>query len=169
MNKGDAIKQGSRNLRDEGDFNYEGLDYLEGEFVDDSEDLIIDATVRIFTALIGKMERRMDIDDIRQMLYSIKSQVNDVFRSPGRPLRPAVPIEDSVHDDYIICLEDGKRLKVLKRYLQNRYHMSPEVYKKRWGLPDGYPMVAPNYSDVRKKLAIKTGLGYSKAKERRVR
>ncbi|QEK38307.1 transcriptional regulator [Candidatus Cytomitobacter indipagum] len=127
----------------------------------------MDATVSIFTAIVNKLEEKIEIEDIRQMLYSIKSQVTDVFRSPDKPLKPAVPIEDSVRDDCIICLEDGKELKVLKRYLQNRYHMSPEVYKKRWGLPEDYPMVAPNYSDVRKRLAIKTGLGYSKTKDKK--
>ena len=72
---------------------------------------------------------------------------------------PAVPIKDSVTDDYIVCLEDGKRLKVLKRYIRTNYGLSPEDYKRRWGLDSDYPLVAPNYSKVRSRFAKEKGLG----------
>ena len=74
-------------------------------------------------------------------------------------LMPAVPIKRSVTDDYIVCLEDGKRLKTLKRHLMTAYGMTPEAYRARWGLKADYPMVAPNYAQKRRELAKKNGLG----------
>jgi predicted transcriptional regulator len=73
--------------------------------------------------------------------------------------KPAVPIKRSVTPDYIICLEDGKKLKMLKRYLRSNYTMTPEEYRARWGLPADYPMVAPNYAAQRSEFAKKIGLG----------
>ncbi|MDR6292309.1 putative transcriptional regulator [Inquilinus ginsengisoli] len=77
---------------------------------------------------------------------------------PSRP-EPAVPIKKSVRPDYIICLEDGKKLKMLKRHLQAAYGMTPDEYRDRWGLPADYPMVAPNYAKQRSTLAKSIGLG----------
>ncbi len=73
--------------------------------------------------------------------------------------KPAVPIKQSVKPDYIVCLEDGKKLKMLKRHLKTAYNMTPDDYRKRWGLPSDYPMVAPNYAKQRRALAKKIGLG----------
>ena len=75
------------------------------------------------------------------------------------PLKPAVPIRKSVGDDYIICLEDGKKLKMLKRHLRTTYNLTPEEYRAKWGLPSDYPMVAPNYAKQRSQFAKKIGLG----------
>ena len=72
---------------------------------------------------------------------------------------PAVPIEESVQPDYVICLEDGRRFKSLKRHLRTHYNLSPEEYREKWGLPADYPMVAPNYSATRSRLAKDNGLG----------
>jgi predicted transcriptional regulator len=72
---------------------------------------------------------------------------------------PAVPIKKSITPDYIICLEDGKKLKMLKRHLRSQYDMTPDQYRERWGLGADYPMVAPNYADQRRELAKKIGLG----------
>lgn len=77
---------------------------------------------------------------------------------PERP-QPAVPIKRSVFPDYIVCLEDGKKLKMLKRHLQSAYGMTPEQYRERWGLPADYPLVAPNYAERRSHLAREIGLG----------
>lgn len=77
---------------------------------------------------------------------------------PERP-QPAVPVKRSIYPDYIVCLEDGKKLKMLKRHLKTAYNMSPEQYRERWGLPPDYPMVAPNYARHRSSLAKKIGLG----------
>ncbi|MEO1143203.1 MAG: MucR family transcriptional regulator, partial [Pseudomonadota bacterium] len=73
--------------------------------------------------------------------------------------KPAVPIKKSMTDDYIICLEDGKQFKSLKRHLRSHYDLSPEEYREKWGLPHDYPMVAPNYAKARSKLARDMGLG----------
>jgi predicted transcriptional regulator len=79
---------------------------------------------------------------------------------PEEPARePAVSIRASVKPDYLVCLEDGKKLKMLKRYLRTNYDMSPEEYRERWNLPADYPMVAPNYAEKRRELAVKIGLG----------
>jgi len=76
----------------------------------------------------------------------------------GRP-EPAVPIEDSIANEYIVCLEDGKKLKMLKRHLKTAYNMTPDEYRERWGLGGDYPMVAPNYARQRSALAKSIGLG----------
>ena len=81
-------------------------------------------------------------------------------------MAPAVPIKDSVARDFIICLEDGKKLKMLKRYLRTNYDMSPEEYRERWNLPSDYPMVAPNYAEKRRELAKKIGLGRAPGQKR---
>ena len=75
------------------------------------------------------------------------------------PLKPAVPIKRSVMPDYIVCLEDGKQLKMLKRHLRTTYDMTPDDYRAKWGLPADYPMVAPNYAQQRSDFAKKIGLG----------
>ena len=77
-------------------------------------------------------------------------------------LKPAVPVRRSITDDYIVCLEDGKKFKSLKRHLRTRYDMSPDEYREKWGLPSDYPMVAPNYARQRSELARKMGLGQSR-------
>ncbi|NLH82367.1 MAG: MucR family transcriptional regulator [Phyllobacteriaceae bacterium] len=75
------------------------------------------------------------------------------------PLKPAVPVKKSVNPDFIVCLEDGKKFKSLKRHLRTQYNMTPEEYREKWGLPADYPMVAPNYAQARSDLAKKMGLG----------
>ncbi|MEZ5939561.1 MAG: MucR family transcriptional regulator [Hyphomonadaceae bacterium] len=82
--------------------------------------------------------------------------------APRADLKPAVPIKKSVTDDHIICLEDGKKFKSLKRHLRTRYDMSPEQYREKWQLPPDYPMVAPNYARQRSDLARQMGLGQAK-------
>ena len=84
---------------------------------------------------------------------------------PDRPV-PAVPVKKSVTPEYIVCLEDGKKLKMLKRHLKTAYNMTPEEYRERWGLPPDYPMVAPNYAKQRSRLAKQIGLGTRSRKGR---
>jgi predicted transcriptional regulator len=79
--------------------------------------------------------------------------------APQEPVKPAVSIKKSVAPDYLVCLEDGKRFKSLKRHLRTQYNMTPEQYRDKWGLPADYPMVAPNYAVERSQLAKKMGLG----------
>ena len=86
---------------------------------------------------------------------------------PASPLKPAVSIKRSVMPDYLVCLEDGKKLKMLKRYLRSRYKLSPEEYRAKWGLAADYPMVAPNYAARRSEFAKQIGLGRSADRARR--
>ena len=95
---------------------------------------------------------------IREVHDTLTSVSGGAGREPERPT-PAVPIKKSVTPDFIICLEDGKKLKMLKRHLKTAYNMSPEDYRERWGLSPDYPMVAPNYAKQRSRLAKQIGLG----------
>jgi predicted transcriptional regulator len=101
---------------------------------------------------------------IHQVFQTLSTIGTGVQEQP-RP-EPAVPVKKSVMPDYIVCLEDGKKLKMLKRHLKTAYNMTPEKYRERWGLPSDYPMVAPNYAKQRSQLARELGLG-TKAKRRR--
>ena len=85
----------------------------------------------------------------------------------GTAQKPAISVKRSITPDYIICLEDGKKLKMLKRYLRSTYGMTPEAYRAKWGLPADYPMVAPNYAAQRSEFAKKIGLGRSPSSGRR--
>lgn len=85
---------------------------------------------------------------------------------PPEPARPAVSVKKSMTPDYLVCLEDGKRFKSLKRHLRSRYNLSPEQYRAKWGLPEDYPMVAPNYAVARSQLARKMGLGQQRRGKR---
>ncbi|MBU6319169.1 MAG: MucR family transcriptional regulator [Alphaproteobacteria bacterium] len=101
--------------------------------------------------------------DLPALIESVHGALASVL-SPAPPaeksdLRPAVPVRRSVTDEHIVCLEDGKKFKSLKRHLRTRYDMSPEAYREKWGLPSDYPMVAPNYARQRSELARKMGLG----------
>lgn len=102
-------------------------------------------------------------EDLPELIRLVHETVTELGAVPDRALppagEPAVPIEDSVTGDFIICLEDGKELKMLKRYLRTHYDLSPEEYRARWGLPDDYPMVAPNYAAMRSQVAKDMGLG----------
>ena len=96
---------------------------------------------------------------IQQIHSTLQQVASGVQHAPDQPLTPAVPIKKSVTRDYIICLEDGKQLKMLKRYLRSRFDMSPEDYRRKWGLPPDYPMVAPAYAERRSAFAKEIGLG----------
>lgn len=95
---------------------------------------------------------------IEQVYRTLANVDNEPAPQEERP-QPAVAIKKSVTPDYIVCLEDGKQLKMLKRHLKTAYNMTPEEYRERWGLPADYPMVAPNYARQRSRLAKEIGLG----------
>jgi predicted transcriptional regulator len=96
---------------------------------------------------------------IRAVHKTVEALHNGQDEKSSERARPAVPVNKSVQDDFIVCLEDGKKLKMLKRYLRSTYNMSPEDYRKKWGLPADYPMVAPAYAARRSEFAKKIGLG----------
>ncbi len=100
-------------------------------------------------------------DSLPSLIQEVYKTLAGVGREPTEPERPqpAVPVKRSVFPDYIVCLEDGKKLKMLKRHLKTAYNMTPEQYRDRWGLTPDYPMVAPSYARHRSSLAKKIGLG----------
>lgn len=100
-----------------------------------------------------------DISDLIRTVHGTLNGVSTGAKVPESQLKPAVSVRKSVHPDYIICLEDGRKLKMLKRYLRTKYNITPEEYRLKWGLPPDYPMVAPNYSTQRSKFAKQIGLG----------
>jgi len=100
-----------------------------------------------------------DLPGLIETVFKTLNGLSEGKAEPEVELKPAVPIKKSIHDDYIICLEDGKKLKMLKRHLKTAYNMTPEEYRAKWGLPHDYPMVAPSYSRTRQDLAKKIGLG----------
>ena len=107
----------------------------------------------------------VEVDDLPALIQSVHSALGQLGEPRGEPeakLQPAVSVRASVKPDYIVCLEDGKKLKMLKRHLMTHYRLTPEQYRARWSLPADYPMVAPNYADQRRSLAKKIGLGTRK-------
>jgi predicted transcriptional regulator len=102
------------------------------------------------------------IHDLPALIEQVYRSLSNVGTEPvvvSEKPQPAVPIKKSVTPEYIVCLEDGKKLKMLKRHLKTAYNMTPEEYRDRWGLPPDYPMVAPNYAKQRSRLAKQIGLG----------
>jgi predicted transcriptional regulator len=122
---------------------------------------LIGLTAQIVAAYVSKnpvatTELSILISDVHQALARASGNGEVIERDE---LKPAVPVKKSVTPDYIICLEDGKKFKSLKRHLRTHYKMSPEEYRAKWQLPHDYPMVAPNYAAARSQLAKKMGLG----------
>ena len=107
-----------------------------------------------------------DVSSLIQNVHAALSALNQPVEAPEVRPKPAVSIRASIKPDYIVCLEDGKKLKMLKRHLMTHYQMTPEDYRAKWNLPADYPMVAPNYAEQRRNLAKKIGLG---TKRRRTR
>jgi predicted transcriptional regulator len=100
-----------------------------------------------------------DVPSLISNVYAALAGLGEAAQEEETPPEPAVSIRASVKPDYIVCLEDGKKLKMLKRHLMTHYNMTPDEYRARWNLPADYPMVAPNYADKRRELAKKIGLG----------
>lgn len=110
------------------------------------------------------------IGDLPMLINDVHLALTRVTGTPvevtSEALKPAIPVKKSITSDYIICLEDGKKFKSLKRHLRTQYNMTPEQYREKWGLPHDYPMVAPNYAEARSKLARDMGLGQQRRKKR---
>jgi len=105
-----------------------------------------------------------DLPILIQNVHNALSTLGDSLVEPEPKPEPAVSVRASVKPDYIVCLEDGKKLKMLKRHLMTHYQMTPDQYRQKWGLPADYPMVAPNYAEQRRSLAKKIGLGTKRRK-----
>jgi predicted transcriptional regulator len=121
----------------------------------------INLAAEIVAAYVTK--NAVPVADLPALIASVHGALNktagNTTEQPQEELRPAVPIKKSITPDYLICLEDGKRFKSLKRHLRTAYNMTPDQYRARWALPSDYSMVAPNYSKARSALATKMGLG----------
>lgn len=130
-----------------------------------------DMAARLAASYIGAHQTPMEeVGTVLGSCVQVVETLNKgVLSVKGRlPVSPAVPIEDSVHNEYIVCLEDGKKLQMLKRHLSTVYKMTLEEYKERWGLPADYPVVAPNYAARRSSIAKSSGLGRSGRRKMRV-
>ena len=132
----------------------------------DMKEMLITLTADIVTAHVAN--NNVDVSDLPSLIQNVHgalSGLEDAAAEQALP-EPAVAIRNSVKKDHIVCLEDGKKLKMLKRHLMTAYGMTPDEYRTRWGLPADYPMVAPNYSETRRKLAKDIGLGRKPGQKR---
>ncbi|MAT35567.1 MAG: transcriptional regulator [Ponticaulis sp.] len=132
---------------------------------DVNSSLEADEIMRMTTDIVASFVANNPVptDSLPDLITSVHKTVTNLAARESVQLnerpKPAVPISRSITDDHIICLEDGKKLKMLKRYLRSHYGMTPEEYRKRWSLPADYPMVAPSYTKKRSDFAKKIGLG----------
>jgi predicted transcriptional regulator len=108
-----------------------------------------------------------DLPTLIQNVYGTLSGLSAPQKAPEPKLEPAVPVRQSIKPDYIVCLDDGKKLKMLKRHLMTSYGMTPDDYRQKWGLPADYPMVAPNYAESRRQLAKSIGLGTTRSRPKK--
>jgi len=122
---------------------------------------LVELTAEIVSAYVSN--NTVVAADLPSVIQNVFEALNKASAASGQPLKeelkPAVPIKKSVTPEFIICLEDGKKFKSLKRHLRTHYDLSPEEYREKWGLPHDYPMVAPNYAAARSELAKRMGLG----------
>ncbi len=121
---------------------------------------IIELTANIVSAYVAK--NPLAASELPQLMRDVHLTLQHLAGTappPAEALKPAVPTKKSVFDDYIVCLEDGKKFKSLRRHLRSQFNMSPEEYREKWNLPADYPMVAPNYARARSRLAKQMGLG----------
>jgi predicted transcriptional regulator len=125
----------------------------------DNEDDILKLVTEIVAAYVSK--NPVAANELPGIIKNVHATLGGFAGAEERalPRAPAVPVKKSVQPDFIVCLEDGKKLKMLKRYLRSRYKLSPGEYRTRWNLPPDYPMVAPNYAQKRSDFAKKIGLG----------
>lgn len=121
-------------------------------------------TAQIVTAYVSNHDVETEtLPSLIRSIHEALATVDSPEEKPEEKPVPAVPLKKSVFPDYIVCLEDGKKLKLLRRHLKTVYNMTPQEYRERWGLPPEYPMVAPNYASHRSSLARKIGLGRRRA------
>ena len=124
-----------------------------------SKSELLDMTANVVSSFVSNNPiTPADLPDLMVSVHAKLAELSEETATPVRP-DPAVPISKSVTKNHIICLEDGKKLKMLKRYLRTRYNLTPDEYRARWGLPADYPMVAPEYANRRSRFAKEIGLG----------
>ena len=127
--------------------------------------VLVDLTARIVASYVGKNKVRLDaVHHVIGSVYSTLARVDASSQIAVPVQSPAVPVKKSVFPDYLVCLEDGLKLKMLKRHLRTSYNLTPEQYRAKWSLPPDYPMAAPNYTLSRSEFAKKSGFGTKKAR-----
>jgi len=128
----------------------------------------IELTAQIVSAYLGNnaVPSAEIASLIGQVYAALKRVTGGPMAAPAESAKPAVPVKRSISSDFIVCLEDGKKFKSLKRHLRSRYNMTPEQYRDKWGLPPDYPMVAPNYAAARSQLAKQMGLGQQRRRRK---
>jgi predicted transcriptional regulator len=132
-----------------------------------AEDTLLTLTADIVAAHVSNNSVAVnDLPNLIQNVHNALSGIAGQAAAPEVKLEPKVPIRSSIKPDYIVCLEDGKKLKMLKRHLMTHYQMTPDQYRQKWGLSADYPMVAPNYAEQRRTLAKSIGLGTKPRKKR---
>ena len=131
----------------------------------DDKDLSLNLVSEIVSAYVSN--NSVPTNQMSELITSVHQALMNVDEKLPETLKPAVPKKRSVTPDYLVCLEDGKKLKMLKRHIRTSYNLSPKEYRQKWGLPDDYPMVAPKYAAQRSELAKKIGLGKSRRKGRK--
>jgi predicted transcriptional regulator len=126
-----------------------------------AEDELLRMTADVVSAYVSNntLATGQLADVIHAVYNSLRGLEGQAAEPPPEPLKPAVPIRKSITPDYLVCLEDGKKLKMLKRHLRSTYNMTPDEYRAKWGLAPDYPMVAPKYAEQRSEFAKKIGLG----------
>jgi predicted transcriptional regulator len=130
---------------------------------ENSQETLITLTADIVSAHVSNNSVSLnDLPNLIQNVHAALAGLGGKTEEPEVKQQPAVSVRASVKPDYIVCLEDGKKLKMLKRHLMTHYNMTPDEYRQKWGLPADYPMVAPNYAEQRRSLAKKIGLGTSR-------
>ena len=129
-----------------------------------NDDTLITLTADIVAAHVSN--NSVSVNDLPLLIQNVHGALSGLSGSSAPEARPEprVPIRSSIKPDYIVCLEDGKRLKMLKRHLMTHYQMTPDQYRQKWGLASDYPMVAPNYAEQRRALAKSIGLGTKRRK-----
>ncbi|WAJ30551.1 MucR family transcriptional regulator [Antarcticirhabdus aurantiaca] len=130
----------------------------------DNNEILMELTAEVVAAYVANNSLPVsDLPGLISEVYGALGRSNAVQQAaPAEKPKPAVPVKKSVHDDFIVCLEDGKKFKSLKRHLMTHYNLSPEEYREKWDLPADYPMVAPNYAAARSRLAKQMGLGHKR-------
>ena len=133
-----------------------------------NDDTLLTLTADIVAAHVSN--NSVAVNDLPQLIANVHGALSTLSGSGAAAeakLEPKVPIRSSVKPDYIVCLEDGKRLKMLKRHLMTHYQLTPDQYRQKWGLAADYPMVAPNYAEQRRALAKSIGLGTKRRKTKK--
>jgi predicted transcriptional regulator len=132
-----------------------------------TNETMVTLTADIVSAYAGSPNNQIDPSDLPSLISQVHSTLSGLGQSQQAEQvkqEPAVSIRSSVKPDYIVCLEDGRKLKMLKRHLRQAFGLSPDEYRAKWGLAHDYPMVAPNYAETRRKLAKEIGLGTSRTR-----